>query len=77
MPCFCARAIFNVMGTGLFWLLLLGITVAGMVPRFAMKAFTEYFMPSDIQIARELEKFGNLNEATASEIPMSTFSQPQ
>lgn len=77
MPCFCARAIFNVMGTGLFWLLLLGITVAGMVPRFAMKAFTEYFMPSDIQIARELEKFGNLNEATASEIPMNTFSQPQ
>ncbi|XP_026658040.1 phospholipid-transporting ATPase 1 isoform X3 [Phoenix dactylifera] len=70
-------SIYHVMGTGLFWLLLLGITVAGMVPRFAMKAFTEYFMPSDIQIARELEKFGNLNEATASEIPMSTFSQPQ
>ncbi|KAG1338873.1 phospholipid-transporting ATPase 1 [Cocos nucifera] len=69
-------AIYDVMGTGLFWLLLLGIAVAGMVPRFAMKAFTEYFFPSDIQIAREQEKFGNLDEAAASEIPMSTFSQP-
>nr|XP_019706336.1 phospholipid-transporting ATPase 1 isoform X1 [Elaeis guineensis] len=67
-------AIYHVMGTGLFWLLLFGITVAGMVPRFAMKAFTEYFFPSDIQIARELEKFGNLDAVAASEIPMSTFS---
>lgn len=45
-----------------------------MVPRLATKAITEYFNPSDIQVARELEKFGSVNEATASEIPMSTFS---
>ncbi|WOL06809.1 hypothetical protein Cni_G15543 [Canna indica] len=68
-------AIFHVMGTGLFWLCLLGIIVAAMVPRFATKALREYFMPSDIQIARELEKFQSSNAATTSEIPMSTFSQ--
>ena len=65
------------MGTGLFWLCLLGIIVAGMVPRFATKALTEYFLPSDVQIARELEKFQNLNASTILEIPMSTFSDPQ
>lgn len=70
-------AIFNMMGTGLFWLCLLGIIVAGMVPRFATKALTEYFLPSDVQIARELEKFQNLNASTILEIPMSTFSDPQ
>ncbi|CAL9044063.1 phospholipid-transporting ATPase 1-like [Musa acuminata AAA Group] len=68
-------AIFHIMGTGLFWLCLLGIIVAGMVPRFTAKALTEYFMPGDIQIARELEKFQDVNAATTSEISMSTLSQ--
>lgn len=67
-------AIFNVMGTGLFWLCLLGIVIVAMIPRFATKAFIEYFSPSDIQIARELEKFGRINDAVVPEIPMSTFS---
>ncbi|KAJ6797957.1 phospholipid-transporting ATPase 1 [Iris pallida] len=70
-------AIFHIMGTGLFWFCLLGIIIAAMVPRFAMKAFTEYFTPSDIQLARELEKFGTINEDTVPEIPMSTFSNSQ
>ncbi|XP_009391641.2 phospholipid-transporting ATPase 1 [Musa acuminata AAA Group] len=69
-------AIFHIMGTGLFWLCLLGIIIAGMLPRFTTKALTEYFMPNDIQIARELEKYQNINAATTSEIPMSTLSQP-
>ncbi|WOK95908.1 phospholipid-transporting ATPase 1 [Canna indica] len=69
-------AIFHIMRTGLFWLCLLGIVVAGMLPRFIMKALTEYFMPSDIQIARELEKLQRLNATATTEIPMSTFSQP-
>ncbi|KAJ6836552.1 phospholipid-transporting ATPase 1 [Iris pallida] len=67
-------AIFHIMGTGLFWFCLLGIIIAAVVPRLAMKAFTEYFAPSDIQIARELEKFVIINEETVPEISMSTFS---
>ncbi|XP_072996972.1 phospholipid-transporting ATPase 1 [Typha latifolia] len=69
-------AIYHIMGTGLFWLCLLSIMVVGMIPHFATKAFTEYVMPSDIQIARELEKFGNVNGTTPTNIPMRTFSQP-
>uniref|UniRef100_A0A0A9EAT4 Uncharacterized protein n=1 Tax=Arundo donax TaxID=35708 RepID=A0A0A9EAT4_ARUDO len=62
------------MGTGLFWLLLLIITVTAMVPHFVIKAFTEHFNPSDIQIAREMEKFENVNQVNRSEIPMRGFS---
>ncbi|KAF8724238.1 hypothetical protein HU200_021261 [Digitaria exilis] len=67
-------AIFHIMGTGLFWLLLLIIVVTAMVPHFVIKAFTEHFMPSDIQIAREMEKFKNVNQVNRSEIPMRGFS---
>ncbi|WOL16355.1 phospholipid-transporting ATPase 1 [Canna indica] len=74
---FYIRAIYHIMGTPLFWLCLLGIFAAGMIPYFATKALTEYFMPSDIQISRELENFGNCNESSNTEIPMSTFSQTQ
>lgn len=55
-------AIFHAMRTGLFWLNLIGIIVAGLVPRFIVKTIMEYFRPSDIQIAREYEKFGNSTE---------------
>ncbi|KAG6533800.1 hypothetical protein ZIOFF_007678 [Zingiber officinale] len=41
-------AIFNVMRVGLFWLCLLGVLVAGMLPRFIMKALIQHFMPNDI-----------------------------
>ncbi|URE01836.1 E1-E2 ATPase [Musa troglodytarum] len=68
-------AIYHIMKTGLFWLCLLGIFAAGMIPRFTMKALAEYFMLNDIQISRELEKFGNFNDFTGTEISMSTFSQ--
>ncbi|KAL5228484.1 hypothetical protein ABZP36_016749 [Zizania latifolia] len=61
-------AIFHIMGTGLFWLLLLIIAVAAMVPHFVIKAFAEYFTPSDIQIAREMEKVDDVNQGKRSEI---------
>lgn len=61
------------MGQGLFWLLLLIIVVTAMVPHFAIKAFTEHFVPSDIQIGQEIEKFEALNPVNRSEIPMRTF----
>ncbi|CAL4964168.1 unnamed protein product [Urochloa decumbens] len=67
-------AIFHIMGTGLFWLLLLIIVVTAMVPHFVIKAFTEHFRPSDIQIAREIEKFRNVNQVNRSEVPMRGFS---
>lgn len=56
------RAIFHAMGTGMFWLNLVGIVVAGLIPRFIVKTIVEYFWPDDIQIAREYEKFGNSTE---------------
>jgi phospholipid-transporting ATPase len=65
------------MGTGLFWLLLLIIVVAAMVPHFVIKAFTEYFTPSDIQVAREIEKFENVNQVNRSEVPMTRLHDPR
>ncbi|OAY73026.1 Phospholipid-transporting ATPase 1 [Ananas comosus] len=70
-------AIYHVLGTGSFWLCLLAIIVVGMIPHFAAKAVTEHFMPSDIQIARELEKFHNSDGANRSEIPLRTLMQQQ
>jgi phospholipid-transporting ATPase len=69
-----SRAIFHLMGTGLFWLLLLIIVFTAMVPHFVIKAFTEHFRPSDIQIAREMEKIGNVNQVDHTEIPMRGLS---
>ncbi|KAE8811574.1 phospholipid-transporting ATPase 1-like [Hordeum vulgare] len=66
--------IYHIMGQGLFWLLLLIIVVTAMVPHFAIKAFMEHFVPTDIQIGQEIEKFKALNQVNHSEIPMRTFS---
>lgn len=65
------------MKQGLFWFCLLGIIIAALIPRFVVKAFMEYFKPSDIQVAREMEKYGSLNEVAANtvrEIPMTSFA---
>ncbi|GAA0158619.1 primary active transporter [Lithospermum erythrorhizon] len=71
-------AFFHIADTSLFWVLLLGITVAAMVPRFIVKVFTMYYRPSDIQIAREAEKFGTLRDTRPSDIEMSPiFANPQ
>lgn len=65
------------MGTWVFWFCLLAILIAGMIPRFVTKAFTEFFLPNDIQIARELEKFGNINEPLDSENTTRALSNHQ
>ncbi|PKA61830.1 Phospholipid-transporting ATPase 1 [Apostasia shenzhenica] len=68
-------AIFHIMETWAFWFCLVAILVAGMLPRFAAKAITEFFRPNDIQITRELEKFRNINDrSSSSEVAMSTFA---
>jgi hypothetical protein len=56
------------MGTWRFWFCLLGVIIVGLIPHFVGKAFLEFVMPSDIQIARELEKFNN---------PTGTTSMPR
>ncbi|KAL1338670.1 hypothetical protein HN51_033277 [Arachis hypogaea] len=47
---------FNVASTGLFWLLLLGIIITALLPRFLVKFICQYYFPSDIQISKEAEK---------------------
>ncbi|KAJ0978111.1 hypothetical protein J5N97_013585 [Dioscorea zingiberensis] len=64
------RAAMRTLGSKLFWLLLLLIIALAFLPRFLVKTCSEYFYPSDIRIARELEKFGNQNEER-SEVPGS------
>ncbi|CAL0311015.1 unnamed protein product [Lupinus luteus] len=51
-------AFFHAGGTALFWLCLLGIVIAGLLPRFAIKFVHQYYFPTDIQISREAEKVG-------------------
>ncbi|CAH9088943.1 unnamed protein product [Cuscuta epithymum] len=65
-------AIFHIAGDASFWLCLIGIIVAALIPRFIVKAFVQYFMPSDIQIAREEEKLGNRTQE--AEIEMNPVS---
>lgn len=50
------RAFFHVASTRLFWLLLLGIVIAALLPRLVVKFVYQYYFPSDIQISREAEK---------------------
>jgi phospholipid-transporting ATPase len=69
------RAIYKVMGTGLFWALLLAVIVVGMIPHFVAKAIREHFLPNDIQIAREMEKSQDSHDVTHPEIQMSTVAR--
>ncbi|KAJ8447209.1 hypothetical protein Cgig2_030440 [Carnegiea gigantea] len=64
-------AIFHVMGRWSFWLSLLIIAVAGLVPRFIVIVFSQYYFPSDVQIAREAEKFGTFSDWERGEIQMN------
>ncbi|VAI06101.1 unnamed protein product [Triticum turgidum subsp. durum] len=68
-------AIYEVMGTALFWALLLAVIVVGMIPHFAAKAIREHFMPNDIQIAREMEKSRDSRDANHPEVQMSTSTR--
>ncbi|KAJ4824073.1 Alanine--tRNA ligase [Turnera subulata] len=64
-------AFFHIAGTRLFWSCLFGIIIGAMLPRFVVKVLYQYFCPSDIQIAREAEKFRNPGESGAVEIEMN------
>lgn len=71
----CIRAILHIIATSLFWLCLSAILVVGMVPRFTIKVLSEYFSPTDIQIAREQEKIiSNASECGTSEFELTNFS---
>ncbi|XP_024026238.1 phospholipid-transporting ATPase 1-like isoform X2 [Morus notabilis] len=64
-------AIFEIAKTWLFWLCLLGIIVAALLPRFVVKFIYQYYSPSDVQIAREIEKFGNPRGLGAVQLEMN------
>ncbi|OVA06770.1 Cation-transporting P-type ATPase [Macleaya cordata] len=69
-------AIFHIAKTGVFWLCMLAILIAALVPRFVVKVFNQYVIPSDIQIAREAEKFTSRREFAEVEVEMSRISDP-
>lgn len=67
------RAIFEIAKTGLFWLCLLAIIVAALIPHFVVKALYQLYAPCDVQITREAEKFRTLCESGAVEIEMNSI----
>ncbi|CAM8966974.1 unnamed protein product [Rhodiola kirilowii] len=60
-------AVFELAKTEVFWICLLGIIVAALLPRFVVKILWQYLKPSDIQIAREAEKSGRLRELESAQ----------
>ncbi|XWS08180.1 hypothetical protein CRYUN_Cryun41cG0057800 [Craigia yunnanensis] len=64
-------AIFEMVKTGLFWLCLLSIIIAALLPRFVVKVLYQLYKPCDVQIAREAEKFQTQSESGAVEIEMN------
>ncbi|KAK4384520.1 Phospholipid-transporting ATPase 1, partial [Sesamum angolense] len=64
-------AFFEIAGTKLFWVCLLGITVGALLPHFVVKVIVQYSSPSDLQIAREAEKFQNSRELRHAQIEMN------
>ncbi|XP_039060422.1 phospholipid-transporting ATPase 1-like isoform X1 [Hibiscus syriacus] len=71
-------AIFQIARTGLFWLCLLSIIVAALIPRFVVKVLYQFYTPCDVQIAREAEKFQPRSESAAVEVEMNPIlNQPR
>ncbi|KAM7267047.1 hypothetical protein ACFE04_009213 [Oxalis oulophora] len=64
-------AIFNIAKQREFWLRLLGIVVGSLAPRFVIKVLSQYYCLSDIQIYKEVEKFGD----DGLELEMNDFSE--
>lgn len=50
----------------MYWLTILLITVLALLPRFMYKVIWQIFWPSDIQIAREAEIFGDVHNNLGS-----------
>ncbi|EOA22419.1 hypothetical protein CARUB_v10003062mg [Capsella rubella] len=69
-------AIFQVAKTWMFWFCLLAIVVTSLLPRFAIKFLVEYYRPSDVRIAREVEKLGTLRESQPLGIEMNQMRDP-
>lgn len=69
-------AIFEIAKTSVFWFCLLAIIMAALIPRFVVKFFNQYVIPSDIQIARETEKCTSNSEFTEVEVEMSRTWDP-
>ncbi|XP_054815958.1 phospholipid-transporting ATPase 1-like [Prosopis cineraria] len=63
-------AIFHALGTGSFWLCLLGIIITALLPRFTVKYVHQYYFPDDIQISREAEKLGSSRVVGGGDIEM-------
>ncbi|XP_010529938.1 PREDICTED: phospholipid-transporting ATPase 1-like [Tarenaya hassleriana] len=55
--------IYHLVTTARYWLTILLITVVGLLPRFLVKVMSQVFWPSDIQIAREVEKLDKKRRA--------------
>ncbi|KAE8672660.1 hypothetical protein F3Y22_tig00111835pilonHSYRG00063 [Hibiscus syriacus] len=58
---------------GLFWLCLLAIIVAALIPRFVVNFLYQLYVPSDAQIEREIEKFRTRTESGAVGREMNSF----
>ncbi|XP_043698497.1 phospholipid-transporting ATPase 1-like [Telopea speciosissima] len=69
-------AIFLLARTGVFWFCLIASVVAALVPRFVVKVFNQLLSPSDTQIIREAEKFGNTREFLGAEVVMNPIREP-
>ncbi|KAE9617147.1 hypothetical protein Lal_00034146 [Lupinus albus] len=67
-------AIYHSAGTGLFWLCLLGTVVTALLPRFVVKYVYQYYFPNNIQISREVEKYGNTRANGGGQIEMHSIS---
>ncbi|CAL0333621.1 unnamed protein product [Lupinus luteus] len=67
-------AMFDVAGSGLFWLCLVGTVITALLPRFVVKYVYQYYFPNDIQISREAEKFGNTRDNESGQIEMNLIS---
>ncbi|KAG5040057.1 hypothetical protein JHK82_012197 [Glycine max] len=67
-------AFFDAAGTGLFWLLLLGIIVTALLPYLVVKFVYQYYFPNDIQICREAEKIGYDRVVESGQVEMLPIS---
>ncbi|KAL0397361.1 UNVERIFIED_CONTAM: Phospholipid-transporting ATPase 1, partial [Sesamum calycinum] len=71
----CSGAFFHIAKTALFWLCLLCIMIGALLPRFLIKVFMQYYKPTDIQIAREAEKF-NTSRASQAKLCLTLVDLP-
>lgn len=67
-------AIFHIADSGVFWLCILGILIAALVPRYSVKVLYHYISPSDVMLAREAEKVGSSRDFRVLEVEMNPIS---